>query len=449
MSMFEEAAKYAKSVVYEDLPAEVIDIAKRAMIDYSGVVIAGSHDQESEVIQRYVRQIASRPEAGLVGCKDKASIHLAALANSFAGHVLDFDDNALPVGHPSVVVLPVLFAIGETIGASGKDILTAYITSYQVESAISDTFERVAWFRGWHMTCIGGIFGATTAASLLLGLTEEQFVNALGIATSQASGIKGNFGTRTKPYQVGSTASKGVEAAILASYGINSSPIAMEATDGYFKIITGSPYEGQKANFKGPWYMLEPGIQFKLYPACSGVFTAIESIVKLATENDIRPEDVAKIYWGTDKSGPRMIICHNPVDVSGARFSFEYCAAAPLVLRTGGLKAFTEEAVADPRIRELMTKVEIKVEDELSEPYRWTHPSRVKIIMKDGRKFVRRCDAPRGVPGNQLNDAEFSAKFMECTEKWMAPEQSKSMLNDLFEMEKVANIGDFTSKMYL
>lgn len=448
MSIFADAVKYAQSISYGDIPSTAIEMAKRALLDYIAVTVGGCKTSDCSIIHKYVNHISSKPEAGIIGSHNRAALNLAALANGFAGHVLDYDDCNASVGHPTVVIAPVLFSAGEVCNASGKDIIKTYIISLQVQNAIARTFSREAWERGWHLTCVAGIFGATVAASLLLGLNEEQFVNAMGISASKASGIKANFGTRTKPYQVGLTAYNGATASLLAFYGINASPEAMEAPDGFYKVITGLNYQGKKPCFDGQWEIIEPGLQYKIYPSCSATHTAIETTIKLVTKHDIKVEEIDTIHVGVDKETPRMLICHNPIDVTGARFSMEYSIAAAAVLREGGLCAFSESALCNPQIKGLLSRVQMEVKDELSQQYVYTHPSIVTITLKDGRMFYGRCDVPKGAPINPLDDGDLINKFNECADSWMSPTQQRLVLDDIFNLEKVSNINEFTTKLY-
>jgi 2-methylcitrate dehydratase PrpD len=207
LSLLSNAATFARSVSYDDLPEKAIEIAKLALIDYLGVTLAGSTQPVSRLIQEYARMNSTRCEARVIGTDIVVSRNLAALANGVAGHALDYDDcNSSVFGHPTVPMAPALFATGELTHASGKEIIKAYVVGMEVQNKIAQLISRKVSENGWHTTSVFGTLGAAAVTALLTGANHEEFVHTLGIAASMSSGIRANFGTSTKPYHAGMAA---------------------------------------------------------------------------------------------------------------------------------------------------------------------------------------------------------------------------------------------------
>lgn len=453
MTVFEDAARFAKSVKFEEIRPELREQNKRSLIDYCAVALAASKEQHGHNVQMYVENIGAKPVAGVIGTHIKTSPNLAALANGMMGHLLDYDDNGCLIGHPATVISPAVLAAAEANGATGKEAITAYSAGYMVANCLLRLIERKVWFNCWHITPSVGIFGAVIAAGLLYHLSEHELVMALGIVSSQSSGFQANYGTATKSYQVGAACSKALEAVQLAKLGVTSSPAAWEG-DGWHKAYTGLEYSDEyKPTFNyydGDPELANPndGMQLKPYPCCGGANTFLESALVLAEEHDIDPERVAHIYVGVDPGGPHMLQCHNPKDTTGARFSAEFMSAAPLIFRTGGLKLFTQECIDDPRTQKLMKKVEMKVDEELTKQYNGWHPSILTITMDDGTVYSRRCDASKGTPDNPLTDQEIVEKFIECAENLMSEEEVEKFTARAFKVEEVEDFRLLIQTLY-
>jgi 2-methylcitrate dehydratase PrpD len=215
--------------------------------------------------------------------------------------------------------------------------------------------------KGWHPTATLGTFGVAAAAGRLLGLTAAQNANALGLATSFASGIKQNFATMAKPIQVGHAAQKGLMAALLAAEGATASLQVFEGKQGFFAVYDGlenvaaGPIEGLGES----WELVESGLMFKKYACCGSTHPVIDAAIELAIRDDIKPEDVETIRVAIN---PRRIPHVNrPVvaDALAAKFSLQYTAAAALADRALGLRHFSEAAVGRVDLQRLLARVEV------------------------------------------------------------------------------------------
>ena len=225
MSATERMARFIAEARFEEMPEVVITAAKTAILDTVGVMAAAVGEPVASSIVRYVSAAGGPPDATVVGSALKTSTSLAALANGTLGHALDFDDsNWLLYGHASVVVLPAVLAEAEALGASGRELVEAYVIGFEISSKLGSGMNMGLYNNGWHPTSTLGAMGAAAAISRLRGFGIDQIRLALGIAASQASGVRANFGTMTKPLHAGLAAEAGVRAADFSGLGITSSP---------------------------------------------------------------------------------------------------------------------------------------------------------------------------------------------------------------------------------
>lgn len=446
MTILKDAVNFANSIIFNDLDDEVIEIGKRALIDYVGVTLAGCKTPVSRNIQTYTKRHSANPQSWIFGTEKKVSWDLAALANGVAGHALDFDDTSwTTIGHPTVTVAPAVFSAGEVMGISGRKALKAYVVGVEIQNKIAALVMPEASSNGWHTTSVFGPFGAATASALITGLGNEEFLSALGIAASMASGIRSNFGTMTKAYHAGMASFNGATAVILARLGITAAENAIEAQDGFIQIFSGKKSKPVPLSFGSPWDIVKPGLVFKRYPCCSGTHPATDCVLDILKETPFTAEDVESIHVGISLLGMKELVCHRPKTPTEARFSMEYALCSAIVYGRLGLSEFALEALNDPRIKALMPTVYMETDPELAQlGFIGTAPVKLRITLKDGRVLEDSRDLAKGNPELPLSDEELSDKFMECASKALDLHHCRKVLKALFEMEKVKDINLIT-----
>ena len=262
-----------------DMSEAVRGQAKMAILDwFAALLLAEADDRPSiEPLLRVMKRLGGRRVASIIGSRTRTSAPWAALVNGYAGHLLDYDETTPPVrSHLTACVLPAVLAVGEEKGASGGDLLEAYVIGYEVAIRVGEAMTPGWMKEGWHGTPMFGIFGAVAGCAKLEGLDEDVISRAVGMATSMASGIVTNFGTMTKPLHAGHAAKNGILATLLAKEGITASAQAME---GFFQSHSWSaPAKLESFRKLGnPWALETKGtINPKLYPCCHGLATTIE-----------------------------------------------------------------------------------------------------------------------------------------------------------------------------
>src|SRR4051795_13516341 len=259
-------------IAYADLPPEAVHWAKNAILDTIGVTLAGAAEPCTRIVARVLNTGAERGECLIFGTDRRAALLDAALINGTAAHALDFDDVSNSMGgHPSAPIVPALFAAGETLDSTGRDIIAAYVAGFETETRIGRGVNLHHYEKGWHPTATLGVFGAAAACSHLIGLDRAKTAQALAIASSLASGIKANFGTMTKPLHVGHAARGGLFAAMLAREGFTANDAALEHRQGFLSVFNGAGNFNTDeilADWGRPYDLVSPGIGIKQHPCC-------------------------------------------------------------------------------------------------------------------------------------------------------------------------------------
>ena len=427
-------AEFVTKSRWEDCPAEAVDIARRAILDCLGVMLAGSIEPAARIVAEVARAEGGSPLATVVGTPLRTGTVWAALANGTAAHALDFDDtNFAMLGHPSAPVLSAALAAGELTMADGRAIVHAFLLGFEVETTMASVMNPPHYEKGFHATGTLGTMGAAAAAARLLGLDAAQTRAALAVAASQASGLKENFGTMTKPFHAGHAARSGVLSALLARDGFTASEQAIEGPQGYFAVLSAGKRDEQVLESLGaPWKILETGVAVKPYPSCACTHSIIDSALELQRTHRIRPEQVAQVTVGVNAAVPRILIHSNPRSGLEAKFSGEFSAAAALCDGRVGIATFRDDKTDDPIIRELMTRVRLVVDPEIPgdlERHMWT---RVTVRLRDGREVAI---APRPVPGHPglpLSMDQLREKFMDCA-RIVLPEDRADSVRQMVE----------------
>ena len=441
-------AEFSVKSRWEELPAAAIERAKRAILDSVGVMLAGSVEPPALIVQRLAEAEGGAPLCTVAGTRLRTGGVWAALANGTAGHALDFDDtNFAMLGHPSVPVLAAALAAGELALADGRALIHAFLVGFEVETTLAEAMNPGHYVRGWHATSTLGILGAVAASAKLLGLDPGETRHALAIAASQASGLKENFGTMTKPFHAGHAARGGVLAALLAREGFTGSDIAIEGGQGYLRLL-GSQTEDPTATLErlgSPWKILTTGIAVKPYPSCACTHSIIAALLELRQAHALRPEDVAEVTIGVNALVPNILIHHDARTGLEGKFSAEFCAAAALVDGHVGITTFKDERTADPALRRLMGRVKMVVDSTIPgdlEHHVWT---RVGVRLGNGRTLEI---PPREVPGHPsapLSREALLAKFADCAGRVLARDRVDSLAEMLEGLEGCPDLRSLTA----
>ena len=305
------------------------------------------------------------------------ALHCAFLGAA-AAHSNDFDDMSTTLnGHPSALLVPVTLALGQSLHASGRQVLDAYAVGVEIDAILGAEVGELGCRKGWNTTNLIGIFGATAAAGCMLGLDRLQLAMALCIAVNEASGFKANYGTKAKDFAIGMTAVKAITAAECAKNGLEANLDAFEGPFGLFMSVFGSC---DKARLIGRIQshrseFVEPGLVIKPYPSCRGNHSGIDCITKIVSTHPFGPEDVKKITCRVDNAAFDTDRYEYPETPNQAKFSLAFCIARVIIAGKVTIDDFLGEEITDQRPLAFIPKVEIlccpeRFPESRSEP-RW------------------------------------------------------------------------------
>lgn len=432
----ERLAEWSSGLELAGVPAEVAGAAKLHLLDAVGTGLAGLAFGQMEAARAVALEMGGEPEATGIGLPRKVGAGAAALANGATMHALDFDDtHELTLVHSSVVVGATVLAVGEAVGASGAEVLTAAIAGYEISSRVGLAAPGALHLKGFHPTSVCGVFAAAAAAAKLRGLSAEQTANALGIAGSQASGLMEYLadGSQTKPLHAGWAAHAGTVAAALAAHGATGPASVLEGRFGLLASHLGEfDAAALTAELGSRWETTL--IAFKAYPVCHLSHSTLDAV----RECGLGPDGVEEIVAEAAGEVAIGLVLEpaerklRPATPYEAKFSLPYCIAALLVRGELGLDSFTEEAIADERVLDLAAKVRYEVVDfgpgggELSGGVR---------ARAGGEEFAARVLTPRGAPSNPLAAEDVRRKFLVNASLALPAAGAERLLSILSELE--------------
>jgi len=353
-----------QTLTFDDLPEDVVKVANQCIQDWYGCALVGSKEPLADILRG---QFGHRSgQCSVIGSDLKLDAPTTALLNGASGHALDFDDTGSRTHcHSTAPVLPALLAVCEEIGASGKDLITAFVVGVEVLGRIAFAMGPDHYARGWHTTATYGVFGATAGVSHLLGLNDVQYGVAMGLAASHAGGVKANFGTMTKPYHPGRSAENGINCAQLAAAGFTANPEAVLGNQGFVQAAsTASDRSEALAAIADEWLIL--GTLFKYHAACHLTHATIESILTL--RGDLAATDLSSMMLRVNPGLLDVCGIENPVTGLEGKFSLRGTAALALTgIDTSSPATFVDSVIASDQVQELIEKVTVETDPELTQ----------------------------------------------------------------------------------
>lgn len=440
------------SVTFDALPADAVRWAKIAVLDTVGCILAGAHEPCATIVARQATIGTTGGQCLVFGDDRRVGPLEAALINGTAAHALDYDDCSDTLGgHPSAPVLPALFALAETLGSNGRDFLAAYVAGWETETRIARGINFHHYEKGWHPTATIGVFGAAASCARLMGLPPDRIAAALALAATFSSGIKANFGTMTKPLHVGHAARNGLLAALLAGDDFTARADAFEHRQGFLNVFNGEGNHDAERILDGwgdPWDIVSPGLAIKQYPCCGSTHPAIDAMLMLVRENDLRPGQVARIESQTHKRRLAHTNRPDPQSELDAKFSVQYCLARALVSGRVGIEHFEGDAYREPAIRDLLPRIEATPQAAVDVDLSLHFGADVKVTLTDGRVLTRHVPRPLGRgPEVPLPPELLEIKFLNCAGRALPDERSRALLASLRGIEGINSIGGLTGAM--
>ena len=426
-----------------DFPDDVWHAAKRCVLDYYGTTLPGGAVAPATMMKTAFADMLGRGGARILPMGEIADARTAALINGAASHTVEFDDIYRDgIYHPGVPVISAALAVAESRGVSGEMLLRGVIAGYEVSNRIAETVNP-AHYAFWHTTGTVGTFGAAAAAATILGLDEEQALNALANAGTLAAGLQQAFrgDGMAKPMHGGHAADTGVMCAISASAGVTGIHDMLEGERGFGNAMCGGVDWSKVSSTLGDDFTILR-MTVKNHAACGHGHAAIDGALQLQKDHGFTPDDVERIDAGTYGPAVEIVGAQETTSAFEAKFSLPYCVAVALYDGSCRMKAFTDERRADAKVHDLAKKVFVSKDDDCDAAFPKRRSAKVKVTLKDGTVHEFYAPTRRGDPDSPLSDQELSEKYRELAVPEIGSERAAALEQSVWSLETLKSVSE-------
>ncbi|HTT40691.1 MAG TPA: MmgE/PrpD family protein [Burkholderiales bacterium] len=403
-----DLASYLVAARRDAIPADVAHEAHRALLNYVGCAIGGSLEPAVELALRALAPFSGTRSAVVLGRAERLDPLHAALMNGISSHVHDYDDTT-PKNyiHPTSPVASALLAYASDNPVAGSEFLLAFILGFEAESRVGNAVYPAHYDAGWHITGTAGVFGAAAAVGRLLRLPVQNMVWALGLAATQAAGLREMFGSMGKAFHPGRSAQNGYVAALLAREGFTSGEHGIEGPRGFAPVQAAS-YDLSKVSDKlGVDFDLRENT-YKPFPCGIVIHPTIDACIQIARAHAIKADEITAVRL---RVAPLVLDLCNKKDISRGlegKFSVYHAAAIGLVRGKAGLSEFTDETVNDPQVRAVRERVSATADPGLPED-----AVRVEVELSRGGRIGQQVDHAIGNLARPMSDRDLEEKFRD------------------------------------
>jgi 2-methylcitrate dehydratase PrpD len=443
-------ARNVATLGYDDLPPEVVEVTKMSVLDTLGAVLAASGTVPgiAEMVE-LAKEMGGREESTIVGFGGRVPAMMAAFANAAMGHALDYDDlHHVAMVHPSSPAVTAGFAVAERIGnVSGKDFIAAVALGNDLACRVG---MAVPLKGTWHPTTVFAVFGAAATCGKLLGLDEEQLVDALGIAFCHAAGtmeLREGVGSNLGGMRDAFPAKGGVLSALMVQKGIVGVKNTFEGKSGLYPVYFNGEYErdvittdlGQR--FEGA------RVGFKPWPSCGTTHIYIDATLQIISEHNILPDDIEQITATVGDFAQKLFVPlegrRRPATTLDAKYSIPFTVGIMATRRQVVIKDFLPEGLKDPAALAMAEKVVPRYDANFN-TVKGRPPGEIELKTKQGNVFKKRLEVPYGHHTNPLGREDIVKKFRDCAQyslKPLSPEDTEKVIELTLGLEVLTDVG--------
>ncbi|MBZ9605481.1 MmgE/PrpD family protein [Phyllobacterium chamaecytisi] len=391
---------FAEAIVTSDPTRDIpaMNAARTAIIDFLACAIAGAGDRATGILAQAVG-VEQPGEAILIGTSRRTDLLVAAVINAYAGHVLDYDDvHASVRGHPTTVIIPALLALAAERNFSAEQLIASYVVGLEAMARLGLSIGAKHYEKGFHATATLGPVGVAAAIAHLTRSPVDQTAVALGLAATQASGLRLQFGHDAKPYHAGMAARSGLLAARLADAGFGGAPDFLDNPVGFHSAYAfgAANLAALCDNWGAPWQIVTPGLTLKAYPCCTASHPVAALGIDLHGEG-LAADAIERITFTYPPGADAALVVSQPTNGIEARFSPEYVFAAALIDGVLRLDHFDDRPV-QPHLMALAARAGRRHDENA--PRMSSDPGTrfviLDVALRDGTTITRRF---QGLPG--------------------------------------------------
>jgi 2-methylcitrate dehydratase PrpD len=434
-------AQFVTQLHFDALSGDQVHKIKTYFMDWLGSAYAGQTQRPIKIMREVVDSLGGKPESTLIPDNAKTMSLLAALVNGASSHVVEMDDlHRESVFHPAAPIMPAVFAAAEREQASGKDLIVAIASGYEVGIRVAVAVGQSHYHR-WHTTSTCGTFGAAAGAAKILGLDEDQVVWALGSAGTQASGLWEFLveSAMSKQLHPGKSALNGLLSALLAQKGFTGARKILEGEKGFFRATSEDFDQEKSLAGLGENFLFERN-SLKYYASCGHTHSAIESILQATQAKPMNGADIERVHVWVYQAALDLLENVEPSTPYVAKFSLPFCVATALRYGHVNTGDFIETRLQDPDLLQLMERIEIRSDPQLSLQYPVRWPARVEIITRDGKRLKGSSDYPKGDPENPLGERDVIEKFRGLTKGLLSDPSAEAIVERVMDLEDIDDV---------
>jgi 2-methylcitrate dehydratase PrpD len=401
-------ASYIVSSRIDKIPDDVIHESKRAILNWVGCAVGGSSEPAVDTAIRALLPFSGKPEARLLARPERFDPLYASVINGISGHVYEYDDTT-PMNyiHPTPPVASALFAYASANATTGRDFLHAFLMGFEAESRVGNAVYPAHYNAGWHITATAGVFGAAAAVGKRLSLSTQEMIWAMGLAATQASGLREMFGSMAKSFHAGHAARNGYLSAVLAKAGFTAGEHAIEGTRGFAAVLA-SEYDLSKITAGlGEDFQIRYNT-YKPYPCGIVVQPTIDGCIDLHRDRHPAPESIKAVRV---RVAPLVLDLCNKRDITrglDSKYSIYHSAAVGLVRGKAGLHEYTDDAANDPQIKLVRERVTAIADVSITEDQ-----SHIEVELASGETMTRFVEESLGNIRRPLSDSQLEDKFRD------------------------------------
>ena len=426
-------ARFVVDTKWQDIPEHVRHEAKRALLNFFAVAIAGSQSGSVEMALASLAEFSGGKQATIVGRRERIDALGAAFLNAAGANVFDYcDTHVATVVHPTAPLAPALLALAELRKVTGPELLLAFILGFEIECRVGGAISPGHYPKGWHITSTCGVFGAASGAAKLLKLSDRQTVWALGNASTQSAGLCECLGWPAKSVSVGNAARNGLWSALLAEKGFEGPPEPIAGAQGFLAAMGEPPNWAALTEGLGQtWEVANNSI--KPYPAGF----VIHPLLDLALDwRRAHPTDTVERI--AVRGNPLLQQRTDRADIATGResqVSLQHCVAAALVLGKAGLGQLTDACVDDPAVKAMRGRFEVASDPKIS-----TIAAEMDLFTSDGKTHSLSTKAARGSSANPLSDTEIETKLREEAASWRSGHDIQPLIDAVWSLDKSPDV---------
>ncbi len=423
-------ARFVATTEWSDIPDPVKHEAKRALLNFFAVALAGCRTGPVEMALKTLGEFSGGKQAAVVGRSERIDALSAAFLNAAGANVFDYCDTHLPtVVHPTAPLAPAVLAMAELKPVSGRDLLLAFILGFEIECRIGAAVSPGHYPKGWHITSTCGVFGAAAGAAKLLGLSDKQIVWALGTASTQSAGLCECLGWPAKSVSVGNAARNGLLSALLAAKGFEGPAEPIAGTQGFLAAMGEPPDWAALLDGLGQsWEVANNSI--KPYPCGFVIHPLLDCALDWQREHPGAAVEKVAI-----RGNPLLLQRTDRPDVASGReaqVSLQHAVAAALVQGKAGLAQFTDACVADPAVAAMRKRIAVAADPDLS-----TISADMEVWTRDGERHAVSTRAARGSAASPLKDSEIEDKLRTEAASWRKGHDVQPLIDAVWSLERL------------